>query len=166
MNIGESLAMELEMESRITRKVLESLPEDKFEWKPHEKSMQMSHLASHLVTNIGWTFTTINEDGLDFAAVDFEPEIYETKEDMLKKFDENVAGAAELLRRTTDEDILKEWVMRNGEKVYFSMAKSMVVKSFVINHGIHHRAQLAMYLRLLDVPVPQIYGPTADFPDM
>ncbi|REJ76201.1 MAG: hypothetical protein DWQ47_11340 [Acidobacteria bacterium] len=166
MKIGELLAMELEQESIATRKVIERLPDDKFGWKPHEKSMELGPLASHVVNNLGWTGITIETDELDFAGMEFEAEEFTNSSDCVAGFDSALSKALGQLREVSDEELMKNWTLREGEKVHLTLPKAAVVRSFVINHGIHHRAQLAMYLRLNDVPVPQIYGPSADEPDM
>lgn len=166
MNIGEKFAMELEQESKATRQVLERVPEEKFDWQAHEKSMTMKQLASHIVTNLGWSESILHEDGLDFAEMDMTPVIYESKDEMLENFDSQLKAVLNTLRTTSDEKMAETWTMKDGERLFFELPKEVVMRSFVMNHGIHHRSQLATYLRLNDIPVPQIYGPTADEPDM
>lgn len=166
MTIGEMLAAELVQEGKATRKVLERLPDEKFEWQPHEKSMKLGALASHVVNNLGWTGATIGSDGIDFETMDFTPQEFHNSADAVAGFDKALNEAAEMLASASDEDLMAMWTARAGEKVYFSQPKAAVIRGFVMNHGIHHRAQLAMYLRLNDIPVPQIYGPSADEPDM
>ncbi len=166
MNIGEMLAVELEQESKATRKVLERLPDDKFDWQPHEKSMKLGALASHIVNSLGWTDLILESDGLDFDAMEFTPLEFHNAADCVAGFDEALMRVAGKLKEASDADIMEAWTARAGDKVFFSQPKAPVIRGFVLNHGIHHRAQLAMYLRLNDIPVPQIYGPTADEPDM
>jgi uncharacterized damage-inducible protein DinB len=162
MTIGNGFAMELDQEARSTRKILERLPEDKFDWKPHEKSMTLAHLAGHIIEMVSWTGPTLNQDGIDFATMDYKPTVYTTTAAMLEDFDKNVAEAKEVLSKVDDSEMFKSWSMSNGEKVYFEMPKIAVMRSFVMSHIIHHRGQLSVFIRLLDIPVPEIYGPSAD----
>ncbi|MEZ5344829.1 MAG: DinB family protein [Pyrinomonadaceae bacterium] len=164
--LGQVLAMEMEMEAATARRVLERLPEDKFDWQPHEKSMPLGRLASHVAETFDWTGASINQDVLDFAEMDYKPEIAATTAELLEKLDNGVKTALEILRNVSDDEIMKPWTMRDGEKVYFTMPKAAVIRGFVLSHMIHHRGQLSVYMRLLDVPVPSIYGPSADEPDM
>ena len=153
---------ELENEAKVTRTVLERIPADKFDWKPHEKSMSFGRLASHVAEMFGWTTSTLTSDVLDFATMDYTPFEPKTTDDLLAFFDEHIAKAKATLAETSDEKFLTNWTMRNGETEYFTMPKVAVQRSFVMNHIIHHRGQLSVYLRLNDIPVPSIYGPSAD----
>jgi uncharacterized damage-inducible protein DinB len=153
---------ELENEAKVTRSVLERVPADKFDWKPHEKSMPFGRLASHVAEMFGWTRSTLTSDVLDFATMEYTPFEPKTTEDLLAFFDEHIATAKAALAATSDETFLTDWTMRNGEQVYFTMPKVAVMRSFVLNHIVHHRGQLSVYLRLNDIPVPSIYGPSAD----
>lgn len=166
MQIGEMLAAEIEQEAVATRKVLERLPDDKFDWQPHEKSYKMGALASHVVNSLGWTQATIGSDELDMANADFTPQEFTSADEAVAGFDKQLKAATDLLRNTSDAEMMGNWTLREGDKVFMTLPKAAVIRGFVMNHGIHHRAQLAMYLRLNDVPVPQIYGPSADEPDM
>ncbi len=162
MTIGGAMARELEHEAISTRKIIERLPEDKFDWKPHEKSMTLSKLAGHIIEMISWTAPTIKQDGIDFATMNYEPKVYTTTASMLEDFDKNVADAKAILTNVDDAEFFKSWYMRNGEKLYFEMPRIAVMRSFVLSHIIHHRGQLSVFIRLLDIPVPEIYGPSAD----
>jgi uncharacterized damage-inducible protein DinB len=153
---------ELSHEAEVTRKCLERVPEDKFDWKPHEKSMPMGRLASHIAEMFGWTPATLQEPELDFSKFDYKPYDPPTTADLLEYFDKNVAEAIETLKNTADEVFMENWTMRNGEQIYFTLPKIAVMRSFVMNHIVHHRGQLSVYLRLNDIPVPSIYGPSAD----
>jgi uncharacterized damage-inducible protein DinB len=153
---------ELENEAKVTRTVLERVPADKFDWKPHEKSMTMGRLATHCAEMFGWTKETLKSDVLDFAAFDYKPFEPKSNDELLAFFDDHIAKAKQILSETSDETFLTDWTMRNGEQVYFTMPKVAVMRSFVMNHIIHHRGQLSVYLRLNDIPVPSIYGPSAD----
>lgn len=161
-NIASALIAEMEQEAKVTRTCLERVPADKFDWKPHEKSMAFGKLASHIAEMFGWTPPTLQQSELDFAKMDYKPFEPATNDDLLEYLDKNVAEAIDTLRNTTDEQFMENWTMRNGETVYFTMPKVVVMRSFVMSHIIHHRGQLSVYLRLNDIAVPSIYGPSAD----
>ena len=156
------LIAEMEQEAAVARKCLERIPAEKFAWKPHEKSMAMGALASHIAEMFAWTPATIQHSELDFAKMDYKPFEPSSTEDLVEFFDKNVAEAIEVLSNTTDDVFLENWTLRNGENVYFTLPKAAVMRSFVLNHIVHHRGQLSVYLRLNDIPVPSIYGPSAD----
>ena len=160
--IASAFIGEIQQEAAVARKCLERIPAEKFDWKPHEKSMQMGRLASHLGEMFQWTGPTLDQDGIDFATMDYKPFEPKTTEDLLAHFDKSVSDAVEVLGRSSDETFMEPWTMRNGETVYFTMPKAAVMRAFVMNHIVHHRGQLTVYLRLLDIPVPSIYGPSAD----
>lgn len=160
--LNQSIIEELQHESAITRTVLERVPTEKFDFKPHEKSMGFCQLASHIAEMYLWFDSTLNQTELDFAEMDYQPFIAESNEQLLEFFDKNVEMAVELLKSASDEDLMVNWTMRNGEQVFFSMPRIQVIRSLMLNHIVHHRGQLSVYLRLNDIPVPQIYGPSAD----
>ena len=160
--LAAAFLAELENEAKVTRTCLERVPADKFDWKPHEKSMTFGRLASHVAEMFGWTKETLNKDVLDFATMDYKPFEPQSTEELLAFFDERIADSKATLASTSDEQFMTEWTMRNGDQVYFTMPKVAVMRSFVMNHIIHHRGQLSVYLRLNDIPVPSIYGPSAD----
>jgi uncharacterized damage-inducible protein DinB len=124
--------------------------------------MKMGRLATHVGEILGWVYVTVSTDVLDFAAGNYKPNVLETTADRLTFFDEQVAKSLEILEKTSDEDLDKEWTMRNGDVVYFTVPKKVALRTWVYSHLIHHRAQLGVYLRLLNIPVPSTYGPTAD----
>ena len=161
-NIASALVAELEHEAKVTRTCLERVPADKFDWKPHEKSMAFGGLAGHIAEMFGWTPGIMQKPELDFATMDYKPFEPKTTEDLVEYFDKNVAEAIETLKNTSDERFMETWTMQNGDKVYFTMPKVAVMRSFVMNHIVHHRGQLSVYLRLNDISVPSIYGPSAD----
>ncbi len=162
MPINDVLISELQQEAASTRKMLERVPEKSFSWKPHEKSMSLGVLAHHIAELPEWVGASVNQDELDFAEQKYTPKEQTTTEALLKIFDENISNAVECLKNASDEKLLSSWTLRNGEKVYLTMPKAGVVRGFVLNHTVHHRGQLSVFLRLLDVPLPSIYGPTAD----
>ena len=160
--LGSAFLAELENEAKVTRQCLERVLAEKFDWKPHEKSMTFGRLAVHCAEMFGWTKETCKQDVLDFATMDFTPFEPKTNEELLAFFDDHIAKAKAILAETSDETFFTDWTMRNGEQVYMTMPKVAVMRSFVMNHIIHHRGQLSVYLRLNDIPVPSIYGPSAD----
>ncbi len=160
--INAGFLAELQHEAATTRKMLERLSPDKFDWKPHEKSMTTSRLATHVSDMFDWITVTLTTDELDFALEDMKPFEPRTTEELLGHFDKNVAEATEALTNAADETFFENWTLKNGETEYFTMPKIGVLRSFCFNHIIHHRGQLSVYLRLNDIPVPEIYGPSAD----
>jgi len=165
MPISKALLPEFDHEMANTRKTLERVPDGKFDWKPHEKSMPMGNLAIHLATLPGWTVQTMKQESLDLAPPGGQPfklpEAKTTKE-VVEMFDRNVAEARAAIEAASDEDFMKPWSLLMTEKPIFTLPRAAVLRSFVMSHSIHHRAQLGVYLRLNDVPVPSIYGPSAD----
>jgi uncharacterized damage-inducible protein DinB len=161
MSISQGLLPEFDHEMATTRKVIERIPEDKYSWKPHEKSMTMGRLASHVAEMPSWATIGIKQDSLDMNG-DRKPFLAESTKQLLEMFDTNVAGAREAIAGADDETYLKIWSLTSGGKTLLSMPKIAVVRSFMMNHIIHHRGQLSVYLRENNVPVPSIYGPSAD----
>jgi len=165
MSISKTLLPEFDHEMANTRKTLERVPEDKFDWKPHEKSMTLGGLATHLANIPSWTKNTFEADELDLApAGQPAPRLEQAKStaEILEAFDKNVASARAALESATDENWQGKWSLLMGDKTIFALPRTAVMRGFIMNHLIHHRAQLGVYLRLLDVPVPSIYGPSAD----
>jgi uncharacterized damage-inducible protein DinB len=163
--IRDALLPEFDQEMANTRKVLERCPEDKYGWKPHPKSFSMGSLATHIVNMTGWTNDVMEKDSFDIAPVGAPPykeEPAASQEELLAKFDKNVAAARAALAGATDESFAQNWSLLAGGETLLSMPRSVCIRSFVMNHTIHHRAQLTVYLRLNDVPVPALYGPSAD----
>ena len=164
MGIGEPLAAELKQEAATTRRMLERVPEDKFSWKPHEKSMPLGRLAGHLAelpSLLGFAF---DSDEFDFAVGEFKPFQPASVAELLERFDRNVSEGVERLRGEPDERMGQPWRMMSSGRVIFELPRAAVARGMVLNHIVHHRGQLSVYLRLLDVPLPSVYGPTADTP--
>ena len=164
MSIGQSMLAEFDVEMSNTRKTLERVPDNKFGWKPHEKSFPMGALATHVANLVSWTNVSIDMDEFDMAPGGVQvktPECHSQKE-LLEVFDANVAKARTALTEISDERIFQPWALLASGHKLFSMPRIAVLRTFVLNHLIHHRAQLGVYLRLNDIPVPSIYGPSAD----
>jgi uncharacterized damage-inducible protein DinB len=164
MSIGQSMLPEFDHEMANTRKTLERVPDDKFDWKPHEKSTAMGALAQHLGTLPGWANVTIDMDEFDLApeGKPSKPEPLHSTVAVLETFDNNVAKARAAIAGASDEHLFKPWTLLSNGKKVLSMPRVAVLRGFVMSHIIHHRAQLGVYLRLNDIPVPSIYGPSAD----
>ncbi len=161
MTIGESMLPEFDSEMATTRRVLERVPTDKGDWKPHPKSFAIAHLAQLVAGMPGWITATLRTSSLDLGS--FKGYSFETTETLLAVFDKNVHEAREALAVATESDFAKPWQLKRGDQVLMSLPTGPVVRQN-INHLVHHRGQLTVYLRLLDIPVPSIYGPTADEP--
>lgn len=162
MGLGQTLAAELQYEAQSTRKMLERVPESSFEWQPHEKSMSLGRLATHVAEIPQWTRPTVTMDELDFAKTDYKPVTLTSASELVAAFDKAIDDSLGLLQNISDEDLMRNWQLRNGEKLLMEMPKIAVVRSMVIKHLVHHRGQLSVYLRMKDVPLPSVYGPTAD----
>jgi len=165
MAIAESILPEFDHETATTRTLLERVPQDKAEWKPHEKSMALGQLAMHIANIPKWTAIALERTEFDTSPPDGSPpasSAFQSAPDLLQAYDANVSAARALLARTSDAEFMVPWTLKNGGKKMFSMPRVAVLRSFILNHAVHHRGQLTVYLRLLDVPIPNIYGPTAD----
>jgi uncharacterized damage-inducible protein DinB len=160
--LASAFIAEIEQEAKVTREILSRIPIDKFDWKPHEKSMSFGKLASHVAEMFGWTPATLTQSELDFSKIDYKPFEPQTTDQLVEFLDKHVAEAIDTLRNATDEQFMEMWSMRNGETIYFTLPKAVVMRSMVMNHIVHHRGQLSVYLRLNDISVPSIYGPSAD----
>jgi uncharacterized damage-inducible protein DinB len=161
MPIVETLLPEFDHEMSITRKVLERVPDDRIDWKPHAKSYDVGQLAQHLATIPLWGTLTLTQSQVDVAGM---PPLapLRTRRAILELFDGHAASARAALVDRSDAELKAQWSLKRDGHVVFTMPKHAVWRSFVISHLIHHRAQLGVYLRLLDVPVPSTYGPSAD----
>jgi uncharacterized damage-inducible protein DinB len=163
MTIAESLLPEFDREMGLTRRVLERVPDGQFAWKPHEKSMTLGRLAEHLAELPYWCRVTIVDSGIDMSGT--RPAGYtppSTRAAVLEMFDKNLADARAVLSGRTDAEMMAPWKLSNQGKEIFTMPKAVVLRGFVMTHMIHHRGQMSVYLRLQNVPVPSMYGPSAD----
>jgi uncharacterized damage-inducible protein DinB len=162
--ITQGLMQELEMEMPSTRKTLERIPE-KFDWAPHQKSMTLGRLAQHLSELPDWAVKAISLDELDLAPPGGpppQPNVATSRAQVLENFEKNLAAAKAALAGTNDEHLFKPWSLKMGGRTILTMPRIAVIRNFVLNHNIHHRAQLGVYLRLNNIPVPSVYGPSAD----
>ena len=159
MSIAEALVPELEQEMTTTRRLLERVPSDRAQWKPHPKSFALGHLAQLISWMPGWIANTVSSTALDLTVAPGYS--FETTETLLAGFDRNVREALAALRAAKDADFSVPWSLKRGDHVLFTAPRGAVVRMH-ISHLSHHRGQLTVYLRLLDVPIPSIYGPTAD----
>lgn len=162
MGLGNRLAAELTYEAISTRKMLERIPAEVFAWRPHEKSMELGQLAQHIARLPSFVKPVLTTDEFDLAAPGNKPQVLTGTNELVESFDKVLAEAVEFLNAVSEEDLAKTWRLRNGEKTIFEMPRAGVVRTLVLSHLIHHRGQLSVYLRLRDVPVPSIYGPSAD----
>ena len=161
VTISEMLLPEFDQEMKSTRKILECVPDDKLEYKPHEKSMTLGRLASHVAELPHWVVETIDKDMLEVSPGQ-KPFLAASQAELLSAFDKNVTEGRAAIAGTSDEHLGKVWKFMFGGHLAFAMPRAAVLRSVVMNHMIHHRAQLGVYLRLNDVPIPGLYGPSAD----
>ena len=159
MSIRDTFLPEFELEMATTRRLLARVPTEKGQWKPHAKSFALGHLAQLVAWMPSWVANTVRDTNLDLASQSGYS--FETTETLLAMFDKNVKEAGEALAAASDADFAVTWALTRGDRVLWSAPRQTVVRTH-INHLIHHRGQLTVYLRLLDVPIPPIYGPTAD----
>jgi len=161
--IAELLLAELEREAAGTRRVLERVPEGRDDWKPHEKSMPLGYLAALVATIPGWAAAMVHQDELDLSAAgEHQTRSSSTNRELLQAFDKALAQAREALASTTDEHLMTSWRLLAGGHVVSEQQRYVAIRDGAFNHLAHHRGQLTVYLRLHDVPVPAIYGPSAD----
>lgn len=164
MKIKDTFISELEEESKSTQKMLEIIPDEKLMWQPHEKSMTLCRLATHIAELPGWISSIMEYDELDFGKENYKAKIVKTNSELLDIFNQNYNRAMKSLKETDDEVFMKNWTLRKNETIYFTLPKIVCLRSFCLNHLYHHRGQLTVYLRLLNIPIPNSYGPTADKP--
>ena len=160
MSIAAGFIKEVEQEAEATRKMLERIPAETFDWQPHERSMTMKRLSVLVADMFGWLQFMVDEDELDFAK-GYEQAEPKSTDDLVRFFDKRLAAGLASLRNAADPVFEQNWKLRNGEQIYMELSKLDVIRQ-TINHMVHHRGQLSVYLRLNDIPVPPIYGPSAD----
>jgi uncharacterized damage-inducible protein DinB len=159
--ITEMLSKEMEQEAEITRKMLACVPNDKYDWKPHEKSMTVRRLVTHIADIASWPDMAINTDTLDFANNTHQEPVINNTAELLEFFEDSYAKGKTAINEVNEEQLGEPWTMRNGEQVFMTSTRGEIVR-VSISQTIHHRAQLGVFLRLLNVPIPGSYGPSAD----
>lgn len=165
MSISASLLPEFDQETGGTRKTLERLPEDKLDWSPHEKSMTMAGLATHIANMLNWGTITLTQPDFDVqppGSAPYREEPVKSRAELLAKFDANVTAFRAALAAASDETLMANWSLLKEGNVMFSMPRIAVLRGMIFNHIVHHRAQLCVYYRMNDIPVPALYGPSAD----
>lgn len=162
MTMSQALLPEFDNEMKLTRKALERVPDDKFDWKPHAKSMSLGRLAGHLAELPAFGTSVILTDGINFDKGEYKPAVVTNRAEVLEIFDKNVAATHEAIAGATDDHLRQPWHLIYQEKKLFEAPRAAAFRAMALNHVIHHRGQLTVYLRLNDVAVPSIYGPSAD----
>ena len=162
MGLNLPLIKELKFESGNTKKILERVPSDKLQWQPHEKSMTIGRLASHVAEIPQWITRTLTSTELDFATMNFGRATYESPEAILKVFEEKLGEAIQLLENADDESLNADYTLKRAGAILATKPRIIIMRNYSYNHVIHHRGQLSVYLRVLDIPVPGMYGPSAD----
>lgn len=160
--LNQSLLPEFKQESASTKKMLEKVPEDKFDWMPHNKSMSLGKLAAHVANIPNWMILVLTTDEFDFATAGYKEDSAKTQQELVAVFDNNYRQALQNLEHASDETLRGSWTFRSGDHVIFTLPRIAAIRTLAMNHLLHHRGQLSVYLRLLDVPVPGMYGPSAD----
>ena len=161
MDAIQMFLQEMEQEAQTTRKMLERVPNDEYDWQPHKKSMNIKTLATHIADLPSWVTMALTTEELDFAVTPYQPEDISNTTDLLSYFEKNYTDGMKHLAATNEAQLALPWTLRNGDEIYMKMNKGEVIRH-AISQTIHHRAQLGVYLRLLDIPIPGSYGPSAD----
>jgi uncharacterized damage-inducible protein DinB len=161
MTMIKALLKEMEAEAATTRKMLACVPNDKYDWKPHPKSMSVRSLATHVAELPSWVSLALTTDELDFGKGPYQPHQVNNTADLLAYFEKNYADGKTTLSKAKDDDLLPNWTMRNGDEIYSVATKGETIRH-AFSQTVHHRAQLGVFLRLLNIPIPGSYGPSAD----
>jgi len=157
----QMLLKEMDNEAKTTRKMLERIPDDKYSWKPHPKSMTIEQLSTHIAELPTWVSMVLTTSELDFASSPYEAKHITNTKDLLKLFEKSLTDGRTHLEKATEKDLEPDWTLRNGDQVYSVNSKGEVIR-MAYCQIVHHRAQLGVFLRLLEVPIPGSYGPSAD----
>ena len=160
--LNQSFIAELKHEAASTKRILERVPEGKFDWRPHPKSMSLGRLAAHVAELPGFLNSILTVDEFDFARGDYKPSPASTPQELMNVFEQKLVEVVQTLQNTTDERMQASFTLRSGDHVLATLPRVVAIRSMALNHIIHHRGQIAVYLRLLDIPVPGMYGPSAD----
>jgi uncharacterized damage-inducible protein DinB len=161
MDIIKMFLKELDQEAKTTRKMLERVPTEKLEWQPHARSMTIKRLATHIAELPTWITMTLNTSELDFATSPYQPADIKSNDALMEYFEKSLAQGRSSLEKAKENDLEKSWTLRNGSQIYSTSPKAEVIR-MAFSQIIHHRAQLGVFLRLLDIPIPGSYGPSAD----
>ena len=162
MSMSQAILGEFDHEAASTRKMLEVVPEDKLGWQPHEKSMTLSRLAGHIAEIPGWASEMVGKDHFDLGGGNYQPVQPDSIAELLAAHDRSVAAFQAALEGADDATLFQPWALRSGDEVLLQMPCIAALRGFVLSHVVHHRGQLSVYLRLHEVALPQVYGPTAD----
>lgn len=165
MSLNKALLAELDHEAATTRRLLDRYPEGKAGYQPHPKSMSLARLASHIAELPGWAPAILKGESFDIAppgGAPYQPPTWTSREEILGFFDKNVAIWRQGLSEATDEELMQPWTFKKGGETVFTLPRVAVIRSMLFSHWIHHRGQLSVYLRVCEVPIPSIYGPSAD----
>lgn len=161
MNTAQRLTAELQQEAAKNKLMLERIPESKLSWKPHEKSMTIGRLGMHIAELPNWIVRSLTSEEYEFGAGPYNPNIPQKHAQIMEEFENQLHKAIELLKTASDDMLSRNWKVRKGDKLIYDMPRADIIRR-QMNHIIHHRGQLSVFLRLLDVPVPGVFGPTAD----
>jgi uncharacterized damage-inducible protein DinB len=162
MKLSDAMVAEFTHEAQTTRKLLERIPDEKLSWKPHPKSMSMGRLGTHIANLMVWTERIVDSRELDMSKVDTKVPAAKSRKEILDVFDANVKAFKTTVGGKPDEEMFLSWALKSGDHLVFELPRIACLRSFILSHTIHHRGQLSVYLRENDVPVPSIYGPSAD----
>jgi uncharacterized damage-inducible protein DinB len=162
MTIAEAIAAEFQVEAAATRRFLERFEEKHADWQPHEKSMTLSRLAIHVVECPDWAYTVLDADDFDFATMDYEPPHWKTRDELLENHERIGAGFLKQFEGRSNDAMRANWRLRQGDHVLMDTTREAAVRNIILSHLVHHRGQLSVYYRLLGIPIPGPYGPSAD----
>ena len=162
--IKQAMINEIKHEAAQTKKLLERVPFDKFDWSPHEKSMKLGKLAVHIAEIPRWSSRILTATEFDFTKAGYKPAEVHRSEELVQLSENNIQTVLDDFNASTDEDLFASWTFRRGEHVIFTLPRAAAIRTLAMNHLIHHRGQLSVYLRLLNIPIPGMYGPSADEP--
>jgi uncharacterized damage-inducible protein DinB len=162
MNLSDAMVAEFRHEAQTTRKLIERIPDEKLSFRPHPKSMTMGGLGTHIAHIPEWAETIVNDRELDMSKTDTRAKERKSRKEILEYFDENVEKFQKILAGKPDDHLFLTWTLKSGDDVVLTLPRAACLRSFILSHIIHHRGQLSVYLRENDIPVPSIYGPSAD----